>query len=201
MSSQATKAERKDLWKRLHSRQPGFRIAVTEDLRVSSLHRGEGFEPRGGLHLAWRALRLCWVSDAFFAQVSYRLRMRLLARRVPILPRLLHRLSMVTAQVSIGDPVLLHPGIYVIHGQVVLDGLTEVGSGSVIGPWVTLGLKQGVLQGPTLGEDVFVGTGAKIIGPVTVGARAKVGANAVVTSDVAEGATAAGVPARQADSS
>ncbi len=201
MSSQSTKAERKALWKRLHARQPGFRIAVTEDVRITSLHRGEGFEESGGgLRTAFRALRLCWVSDAFFAQVCYRLRMRLLARGIPVLPRLLHKISMSSAQVSIGDPVLLHPGIYIIHGQVVLDGLTEVGSGSVIGPWVTLGLKQGVLQGPTVKENVFVGTGAKLIGPVTVGAGAKVGANAVVARDVPEGATVAGVPARQQES-
>lgn len=199
MSSRADKAERKALWERLHARQPGFRIAVSEDVRITSLHRGEAFEAKGELHLLWRALRLVWVSDAFFAQVCYRLRMRLLARRVPVLPRLLHKLSMASAQVSIGDPVLLHPGIYIIHGQVVLDGLTEVGSGSVLGPWITLGLKQGVLQGPTVGEGVFVGTGAKIIGPVTVGSGAKVGANAVVANDVPAGATVAGVPARALD--
>lgn len=196
MNSSSDKAERKALWRSLHARQPGFRIAVTEDVRITSLHRGEGHEKADGLRLMFKALRLCWVSDAFFAQVCYRLRMRLLARRIPLLPRLLHRISMISAQVSIGDPVLLHPGIYIIHGQVVLDGLTEVGSGSVIGPWVTLGLKQGVLQGPTVGDDVFVGTGAKIVGPVTVGTGAKVGAGAVVAADIPAGSTVGGVPAR-----
>lgn len=201
MSSQPTKAERKAFWKLLHARQPGFRIAVTEDVRITSIHRGEAFEARNGLHVLARALRLCWVSDAFFAHVCYRLRMRLVARGIPILPRLLHRISMMTAQVSIGDPVLLHPGIYIIHGQVVLDGVTEVGSGSVIGPWTTMGLKEGVIQGPTVGEHVFIGTGAKLIGPITVGSLAKVGANAVVTKDVPEGARVAGVPARELGSS
>lgn len=196
MSSQPTKAERKALWKRLHARQPGFRIAVTEDLRVTSLHRGEPFEARSGLQVAARALRMIWVSDAFFAHVCYRLRMRLLARGIPVLPRLLHRLSMITGQVSIGDPVLMHPGIYIIHGQVVLDGMTEVKSNSVLGPWITIGLRQGNIQGPTVGENAFIGTGAKIVGPVTIGPNVTVGAGAVVTADVPAGTTVAGVPAK-----
>jgi len=196
MSSQPTKAERKALWKGLHARQPGFRIAVTEDVRITSIHRGEAFEAKNGLHVLWRALRLCWVSDAFFAHVCYRLRMRLKARRIPVLPGLLHKISMASAQVSIGDPVLLHPGIYIIHGQVVLDGLVEVGPGTVLGPWITLGLKEGNIQGPTLGHNVFVGTGAKLIGPVTVGSNARIGANAVVTADVPDGAKVGGVPAK-----
>ena len=99
---------------------------------------------------------------------------------------------------SIGDPVLLQPGIYLVHGQVVLDGLVEVGTGSVISPWVTVGLRSGNHQGPTIGRDVFVGTGAKVIGPVTVGDGAIVGAGAVVTGDVSAGRTVVGIPAREA---
>ena len=146
--------------------------------------------------MAWRALRLAWVSDAFFAQLCYRLRMRLKARRVPVLPRILHRLSMMTAQVAIGDPVVMQPGVYIIHGQLVADGLVEIGSGTVIAPWVLAGLAQGNVQGPTIGRDCFIGTGAKLIGPVRVGDGAVVGANAVVTRDVAAGSTVAGAPAR-----
>jgi serine O-acetyltransferase len=47
-----------------------------------------------------------------------------------------------------------------------------------------------------LGDDIFVGAGAKIVGPVTIGSRARIGANAVVIADVPDGATAVGVPAR-----
>ena len=75
-------------------------------------------------------VRLCWVSDAFAAHVLYRLRTTLKRRRIPVLPRLLHRLSMMLSQVAIGDPVLMHPGVYLIHGQVVIDGIIEIGSGS-----------------------------------------------------------------------
>jgi serine O-acetyltransferase len=47
-----------------------------------------------------------------------------------------------------------------------------------------------------IGDDVFIGAGAKILGPVTVGDKALIGANAVVVCDVPAGATAVGIPAR-----
>lgn len=113
-----------------------------------------------------------------------------------MLPRLLHRLAMITAQVAIGDPVLVEPGVYIAHGQVVIDGLSEIASGVVIFPFVTIGLRAGDIRGPKVGEQASIGTGAKLIGPITVGARARVGANAVVVNDVPPDTTVVGSPAR-----
>jgi serine O-acetyltransferase len=137
------------------------------------------------------------VSDAFFAQALYRAKARLQALGVPALPRLLHKLAMVTAQVSIGDPVLVEPGVYIVHGQVVADGLVRIGSGVVLSPFVTIGLQAGNVTGPTVERYVSIGTGAKLIGPVTIGTGATIGANAVVVHDVAPGTTVVGVPARE----
>ena len=182
----------------LQERHPGFREAVLADARMTALHRGERNEFRSTLDVAVQVLRLCWVSDAFAAQVLYRLKAALQARGIPVLPRIAHRLAMMLAQVSIGDPVIVQPGVYIIHGQIVIDGLVEVGPGAVIGPWVTIGLRAGNVQGATLERDVQIGTGTKVIGPVRIGAGARVGANAVVIADVAPGATVVGVPAGKA---
>jgi len=103
---------------------------------------------------------------------------------------------MMLSQVSIGDPVVMHPGVYIVHGQVVIDGLTEVRSGAVVSPWVTIGLKAGNLNGPVIGDGVMLGTGSKVLGEVTVGEGATVGANAVVVDDVEPGSTVVGAPAR-----
>ncbi|MEZ5062926.1 MAG: hypothetical protein R2700_15710 [Solirubrobacterales bacterium] len=187
---------KREFMRALHARQPGFRQAVRADAQITALHRGERNEFRSTLDAVLQVARLCWVSDAFVAQVLYRLRTSLLRRGIPVLPRIAHRLSMVLAQVSIGDPVLIHPGAYVIHGQIVIDGIVEIGPGAVIAPWVTIGLRAGNVQGATIEHDVNIGTGAKVVGPVRIGALAKVGANAVVVDDVEAGATVVGAPAR-----
>jgi serine O-acetyltransferase len=113
-----------------------------------------------------------------------------------VLPRRAHRRAMALAQVSIGDPVVMHPGVYIVHGQVVVDGLVEIHSNVVIFPFVTIGLRAGDVRGATVEEGVSIGTGAKLIGPIRVGANARIGANAVVVDDVAAGTTVVGVPAR-----
>ena len=117
-------------------------------------------------------VRLAWVSDAFLAQALYRVKARLQALGVPVLPRLAHRLAMALAQVSIGDPVVVQPGVYIVHGQVVIDGLVEIHSGAVIAPCVTIGLRAGDVQGAVIERDVSIGTGAKVIGAVRIGAGA-----------------------------
>jgi serine O-acetyltransferase len=90
----------------------------------------------------------------------------------------------------------LGEGAYLPHGNVVVDGITVIGRRCVLAPWSTLGVVQGSPIGPRLGDAVFVGTGAKILGQIQIGADARIGANSVVLSDVAGGATATGVPAR-----
>ena len=182
----------------LQERHPGFREAVLADARMTALHRGERTEFRSKLDASVQVLRLCWASDAFAAQVLYRLKAAMQARQIPILPRIAHRAAMILAQVSIGDPVIVQPGLYVIHGQIVIDGLVEIGPGAVIGPWVTIGLRAGNVQGATLERDVHIGTGAKVVGPVRIGAGAQIGANAVVVTDVEPGSTVVGVPAKDA---
>ncbi len=152
---------------------------------MTALHRGERSEFRSRLDTAAQILRLAWVSDAFLAQALYRVKARLQALGVPILPRLAHRLAMALAQVSIGDPVVMAPGIYIIHGQFVADGLVEIRSGAVIAPVRDDRPARRRRPGRHRRGDVSIGTGAKVIGPVRIGAGARIGANAVVVDDVA----------------
>jgi serine O-acetyltransferase len=188
--------DRRAFWSALRDRHPPLGAAIREDARVTAMHRGERHAFRSRLDAALQIARLAWVSDAFAAQVLYRVKARSQARGVPLVPRVAHRLAMVLAQVSIGDPVVMQPGVYIVHGQVVIDGLAEIGPGAVIAPFVTIGLRAGDVRGPVLEAGVNVGTGAKVIGPVRVGAGAVIGANAVVVDDVAAGATVVGAPAR-----
>ncbi len=93
-----------------------------------------------------------WASDAFLGQSLYRAKARLQALGIPILPRLAHRLAMVIAQISIGDPVLVHPGVYIAHGQVVIDGFVEIHTGAVISPFASIGLRGAIPSGRRLGR-------------------------------------------------
>jgi serine O-acetyltransferase len=186
-------------WRALRARHPRLREALVADARVTARFRGERHEFRSRCDAALQIARLAWVSDAFLAQALYRVKARAQALGIPVLPRLAHRLAMITGQVSIGDPVVIEPGVYVVHGQIVVDGLVEISAGTSIAPFVTIGLRAGEVRGPTIGRDVNIGTGAKLIGPITVGDGATIGANAVVVSDVPAMSTVAGIPARPLD--
>jgi len=87
-----------------------------------------------------------------------------------------------------GGLLLPHPNGIVIHPD------AEIGPNCLIFQQVTIGAAKGGV--PTIGGQVDIGAGAKIIGAVTIGAHALIGANAVVITDVPEGATAVGNPAR-----
>lgn len=180
----------------LHDRHPGFKAAVLADLRLASQQQGHTRRQNTRTGLLIELLRLTFVTDAFGAIVLYRVKTSCLRAGIPIIPRLAHHAAILWAQVSIGDPVLIHPGVRLPHGQVVIDGFVEIHTGVLIRPFVTIGLKEGDYVGPTIHRFAMIGTGAKIIGPVTIGEGARVGANAVVVDDVPAGAVVAGVPAR-----
>lgn len=196
--SQSTPASSHEAAERLaavRARHPPLWTALVADARTTAAFRGERFEFRSRADALGQILRLMGVSDAFLAQACYRLKARLQGLGIPVLPRIAHRAAMVIAQVSIGDPVVIAPGLYLLHGQVVIDGFTEIGPQARIGPFVTIGLRGRSHVGPTIASGVMIGTGAKVLGPVRIGRRATIGANAVVITDVPAGSSAVGVPA------
>ena len=101
--------------------------------------------------------------------------------------------------------VEIHPGatigrrFFIDHGMGVVIGETaEIGDDCTLYHGVTLGGTswQKEKRHPTLGNNVVVGAGAKILGPITVGDNARVGSNSVVVKDVPPGATVVGIPGR-----
>jgi serine O-acetyltransferase len=197
MSENEGAAARRRFHRALRARHPRFLEALIADTRHVSRNRGRPLHGATRRRILAEAVRLCWVSDSFAAQVLYRARARLQALGVPVLPRILHRLSIMISQVCIGDPVVIEPGLHILHGQVVIDGITEIGPGATIGPLTSIGLTAGVLVGPRVGRDVTIGSGARLLGNVTVGDEARVGANAVVVGENVEArTTVTGVPAK-----
>jgi serine O-acetyltransferase len=99
----------------------------------------------------------------------------------------------------------IHPGakigknLFIDHGSGVVIGETaEIGDNCTIYQGVTLGGtgKDVGKRHPTLGNNVMVGSGAKVLGPFTVGDNSKIASNAVVLKEVPPNSTAVGIPAR-----
>lgn len=101
--------------------------------------------------------------------------------------------------IEIHPAAKLGKGVFIDHGMgVVIGETTVVGDNCTIYQNVTLGGtgKDVGKRHPTLGNNVLVGSGAKVLGPFTVGDNARIAAGAVVLSEVPANATAVGVPAR-----
>jgi serine O-acetyltransferase len=144
-------------------------------------------------------------AQSWLAIWLYRLRQRARDAGVPLAPGICSLLSRILFNVQIGERVRIGRGLMLTHGNVVIDGRTRIGRNCQINPWVTIGLtnsrKLGFsLDGPTIGDHVHIGTGAKILGPVTIGDYVRIGANAVVVDDVPANVTVVGMPARVRES-
>jgi serine O-acetyltransferase len=137
-----------------------------------------------GLHaiLLHRAAHWCWAHE-----------LKWLGRFISHIARWLTGIEIHPAAV-IGERVFFDHAMGVVIGETA-----EIGDGCTIYQGVTLGgtsLYKGAKRHPTLGKNVVVSAGAKVLGGFVVGDGAKIGSNAVVIKPVPAGATAVGIPAR-----
>lgn len=144
---------------------------------------------------SWRSLLKARCTDGSTAMVLYRWMQWAQSRRLVPLAMLFNKLNVVLGNCVIGRGADFGEAFVLVHSLgVVINASVRGGRNVVIEHQVTIGAEKG--DSPVLGDNVFVGAGAKIIGGVRVGNGAKVGANAVVVDDVPDGATVVGVPAR-----
>ena len=147
-----------------------------------------------------------WLNPAVWAVASYRLSNWLYVDRPIALIRIpLKMLSFVMAKFCVVfldmdlDPqARIGGGLYIGHiGGVHINPGAVLGRNCDIAHQVTIGASALGRQGvPVLGDDVYVGTGATLIGKITIGNGAKIAANTLVMSKVPAGATVMGVPGR-----
>jgi len=131
------------------------------------------------------------------ALLAHRLAHALLEANVPIVPRVLSYVTRSVTGVEIHPAAKIGREFFIDHGSGVVIGETaEIGRRVTLYQGVTLG-GTGFQRGkrhPTLGDNVTVGSGAKLLGPIAVGDGAKIGANTVVIEDVPPHATVVGNP-------
>ena len=120
-------------------------------------------------------------------------------RHMKFIARLISQFSRFLTGVEIHPAAKIGKGLFIDHGMGVVIGETaEVGDNCTIYQGVTLGGpgKECGKRHPTIGDNVMIGSGAKVLGPFCVGSNSKIAAGAVVLSEVPSDSTAVGVPAR-----
>ena len=148
------------------------------------------YESRG-----WLAVVKVLLTDGTAAMVWYRLMQWSRRWRLVPLELLFNRLNTIFCGCIIGRGAEFGEGFVLIHSLgVVINGSVQGGKNVKIEHQVTIGAER--RRAPVLGNGVFIGAGAKVIGSVRIGDDVRIGANAVVVDDVPAHCTVVGVPAR-----
>jgi len=135
------------------------------------------------------------------AVIGYRIAHALYRLKVPVVPRLIMHLIRWVTGIEIHPAATVGRGLFIDHGMgVVIGETTVIGDNVTLFQGVTLGGtgKQRGKRHPTIGNDVVIGAGVKVLGNIRVGDTTMIGANAVVVRDVPANSTVVGIPGRVA---
>lgn len=140
-------------------------------------------------------VRKLWQHPPVRAMAWFRLASWMRWRNVRGLPMIVQQrmASVYGLELNPGDDI--EGGFYIAHTHAVTIYAEHIGRNVTIVAAVTIGTRN-TARWPRIGDGVYIGTGARIIGDIDLGDGSKVGANAVVMQDVPAGATAVGIPAR-----
>ncbi len=145
------------------------------------------------------ALEVLLLYPGLHALVSYRVSHQLWAWKIPIIPRWLSQYARFWTGIEIHPGARIGKSFFIDHGMGVVIGETAiVGDNVLLYQGVTLGGtgKETGKRHPSLGNNVVVGAGAKILGNITIGDNSYIGANAVVIKNVPSNSTVVGIPGR-----
>ncbi|MBD2460808.1 serine O-acetyltransferase [Oscillatoria sp. FACHB-1407] len=145
----------------------------------------------------WLEVLFCY--PGLQALLFHRFAHQLYRWRMPFIPRLISHIARFLTGIEIHPGAAIGCGVFIDHGMGVVIGETAiVGNYALIYQGVTLGGtgKQSGKRHPTLGENVVVGAGAKVLGNLQIGDNVRIGAGSVVLRDVPSDCTVVGVPGR-----
>jgi serine O-acetyltransferase len=128
----------------------------------------------------------------------YILSHKLYKNKIPIIPKIIKFIIFIIYNSSIPYQAIIGRGTRFGYGGigVVIHKRTIIGKNCNIGSNVTIGGKSGLYNVPKIGDNVYISTGAKILGSIVIGNNTIIGANAVVIKNVPNNAVVAGVPAK-----
>jgi len=140
---------------------------------------------------------LCY--PGLHALIAYRFAHRLYKWHIILLPRVISYLTRIITGIEIHPGAIIGRRFFIDHGEgVVIGETTVIGDDVLIYQQVTLGGtgKESGKRHPTIGNNVIIGAGAKVLGNITIGDFVRIGAGSVVVEDVPEYSTVVGVPGR-----
>jgi len=144
-------------------------------------------------------MEILFLYQGLHALASYRVAHLFYRAHLFFIARLISQVSRFTTGIEIHPGARIGKGVFIDHGMGVVIGETAiVGEGVLIYQGVTLGgtgLEKGKRH-PTIGNNVVIGGGAKVLGNITIGENSYIGANAVVIKNVPPSSTIVGVPGR-----
>lgn len=138
----------------------------------------------------WYVIESLLFENGYQAVVLHRLAHWLKKHGIPVLGPAIARFNQFLTGVEIGPGAEIGPGLRIAHGQgIVIGGFARIGKGALILHQVTVGSAHPtrVEKMPVLGDNVFLGAGAKVIGEITVGDDVFIGALALVAQDIPGG--------------
>lgn len=140
-------------------------------------------------------LALMWRHMSLRAMFWFRLGSLFKKKRIPLLPGLVQRYLYRFFGLEIIVGAKVGGGLYIAHPIGTVIAAEEIGENCSIIASVTIGMRN-EWAFPRIGNNVFIGAGARVLGDIHVGDNAVIGANAVVIKDVPAGATVVGIPAK-----
>jgi serine O-acetyltransferase len=145
----------------------------------------------------WLEVLLCY--PGLHALFCHQIAHHLYCLKIPLIPRLISHLARLLTGIEIHPGAKIGRGVFIDHGMGVVIGETAVvGDYALIYQAVTLGGtgKETEKRHPTLGKNVVVGAGAKVLGNIQIGDRVRIGAGSIVLKDIPSNCTVVGVPGR-----
>jgi len=142
-------------------------------------------------------LQIILLYSGLHALIAHRIAHPMWKLKIPLLPRIISQLSRFLTGIEIHPGAIIGKGLFIDHGMGVVIGETAViGDNVTLFQGVTLGGtgKETGKRHPTIGNNVVIGAGAKVLGNITIGDNSYIGANAVVLKDVPTHSTVVGVP-------
>ena len=133
-----------------------------------------------------------------FGQWTHAFKISVISIILRIIAFFLFKMTEILTGISIPASAKIGKGLYVGHfGSIILHSQVVIGENCSLGPGIVIGTRGLGSKGvPIIGDHVYVGTGAKILGGIRIGNHVRVGANAVVLQDIPDHCTVVGVPGR-----